>query len=60
MITQLDERGELLRKVEGISSADDIQRLKVFIAGMEAGRAAGEKEFLNQVHNTENVLMKNK
>lgn len=38
MKTQLDEKKELLRKVECLSSADEIQKVKVFIAGMEAER----------------------
>lgn len=39
MNTQLDERQELLRKVEKLSPTD-IQKVRVFIAGVEAGRAA--------------------
>lgn len=42
MNTQLDARQELLRKVEKLSPPD-IQKVRVFIAGVEAGRAtAGE------------------
>lgn len=39
MNTQLDARQELLRKVEKLSPSD-IQKVRVFIAGVEAGRAA--------------------
>ena len=39
MKTQLDERQELLRKIKRLSPAD-IQKVKVFIAGVEAGKAA--------------------
>ena len=44
MKTQLDEKQDLMRKVESLSSDDEIQRLKVFIAGMEAGKAVKENE----------------
>lgn len=43
MDTQLDIRQELLRKVEKLSPTD-IQKVKVFIAGVEAGKAAMEEE----------------
>lgn len=43
MKTQLDEKQDLLRKIEHISSADDIQRVKIFIAGLEAGRGIFQK-----------------
>lgn len=47
MNTQLDARQELLRKVEKLSPMD-IQKVRVFIAGVEAGRAlAGECEAAN-------------
>jgi poly(3-hydroxybutyrate) depolymerase len=44
MKTQLDEKQDLLRKVERLSSADEVQKVKVFIAGMEAGKAVREME----------------
>lgn len=43
MNTQLDARQELLRKVEKLSPSD-IQKVRVFIAGVEAGRTARENE----------------
>lgn len=43
MNTQLDERQELLRKVEQLSPMD-IQKVRVFIAGVEAGKAAMAEE----------------
>lgn len=43
MNTQLDERQELLRKVEKLSPTD-IQKVRVFIAGVEAGKAAMAEE----------------
>ena len=43
MKTQLDEKQDLLCKVERLSSADEVQKVKVFIAGMEAGKAVREK-----------------
>lgn len=45
MNTQLDERQELTRKIEKLSPAD-IQKVRVFISGMEAGRTAKENECL--------------
>lgn len=42
MKTQLDEKQDLLRKIERLSSADEVQKVKVFIAGMEAGKAVKE------------------
>lgn len=42
MKTQLDEKQDLLRKIERLSSVDEVQRVKVFIAGMEAGKAVRE------------------
>lgn len=42
MKTQLDERQDLLSKIERLSSADEVQKVKVFIAGMEAGKAVRE------------------
>ncbi len=42
MKTQLDEKQDLLSKVESLSSADEVQKVKIFIAGMEAGKAAKE------------------
>ena len=44
MKTQLDEKQDLMRKVERLSSADEVQKVKVFIAGMEAGKAVREME----------------
>ena len=38
MNTQLDERQELINKIELLCPAD-IQKVRVFIAGVEAGRA---------------------
>lgn len=43
MNTQLDERQELLKKVDKLSPAD-IQKVRVFIAGVEAGKAAMAEE----------------
>lgn len=45
MNTQLDERQELAKKIEKLSH-DDIQKVRVFIAGVEAGRTARENECL--------------
>lgn len=42
MRTQLDEKQDLMHKVERLSSIEEIQKLKIFIAGMEAGKAAKE------------------
>ena len=42
MKTQLDKKRDLLSKVERLSSADEVQKVKVFIAGMEAGKAIRE------------------
>lgn len=42
MKTQLDEKQDLISKVESLSSIDEIRQLKVFIAGMEAGKAVKE------------------
>lgn len=39
MKTQLDEKQDLLRKVERLSSADEVQKVKAFIVGMEVGKA---------------------
>ena len=39
MKTQLDEKQDLLRKIARLSSADEVQKVKAFIAGMEAGKA---------------------
>ena len=39
-MTQLDEKQELIQKIERLSSADDIQKVKIFISGLEAGKAA--------------------
>ena len=44
MKTQLDEKQDLLRKVARLSSADEVQKVKAFIAGMEAGKAIREME----------------
>ena len=38
MKIQLDEKQDLIRKIKRRSSADEIQKVKVFIAGMEAGK----------------------
>lgn len=43
MNTQLDERQELINKIELLSPAD-IQKVRVFIAGVEAGRATMANE----------------
>lgn len=45
MKTQLDERQDLLSKIERLSSADEVQKVKVFIAGMEAEKAVREMEY---------------
>lgn len=39
---ELDKSGrkELIHKIECISSAEEIQKIRIFIAGMEAGKAA--------------------
>ena len=42
MKTQLDEKQDLINKIKGLSSVDEIQKLKVFIAGMEAGKTVKE------------------
>lgn len=42
MKTQLDEKRDLMHKVERLSSIEEIQKLKIFIAGMEAGKVAKE------------------
>ena len=42
MKTQLDEKQELINKIK-VLSASDIQRLKVFIAGVEAGKEIKER-----------------
>lgn len=47
-MTELDEKLDLIKKVERISSAEEVQKLKVFIAGMEAGKAAWELESKKQ------------
>lgn len=44
MKTQLDEKQDLLRKIARLSSADEVQKVKAFIAGMEAGKAIREME----------------
>ena len=41
MKTQLDEKQELINKIK-VLSASDIQKLKVFIAGVEAGKEIKE------------------
>lgn len=38
MRTKLDEKKDLLHKVENLSSAEEVQKIKIFIAGMEAGK----------------------
>lgn len=43
MNTQLDERQELAQKIEKLSHVD-IQKVRIFIAGVEAGRTARENE----------------
>lgn len=51
MNTQLDERQELLRKVEKLSPAD-IQKVRVFIAGVEAGKSvtvSSRKPYIRQM-----------
>lgn len=42
MKTQLDEKQNLLSKIERLSSVDEVRKVKVFIAGMEAGKAIRE------------------
>ena len=44
MKTQLDEKQDLMRKIERLSTADEVRQLKIFIAGMEAGKAVRETE----------------
>lgn len=44
MKTQLDEKQELIKKIEFISNSDEIQKLKIFISGMEAGKTIMDKE----------------
>lgn len=39
-----DTRKELIRKIECISSVDEIQKIGIFIAGMEAGKAVRDAE----------------
>lgn len=43
MKTKLDERQELLQKV-GLMTASELQKLKVFLLGLEAGKAIRESE----------------
>ena len=44
MKTQLDEKQDLINKIKNISSVDDVLKVKVFIAGLEAGKAIKETE----------------
>lgn len=44
MKTQLDEKQDLLRKIEHLSSIDDIRKVKIFIAGMEARKELESEE----------------
>ena len=37
MKTQLDDKQDLIQKIE-LLSASDVQKLKVFLAGVEAGK----------------------
>lgn len=46
MNIQLDERQELTRKIEKLSPPE-IQKVRVFISGMEAGRTAIAKDIQN-------------
>ena len=38
MRTQLDEKREAIKKIEQLTSADEILRVQAFIAGLEAGQ----------------------
>lgn len=42
-MTQLEEKQELIRKIECLSSAD-IQKLKAFLAGIEVGKVLNKQE----------------
>lgn len=44
MKTQLDERQELIQKIKCIVSEDEIRKVKIFIAGLEAGKNVKELE----------------
>lgn len=43
MNTQLDAKQELLKKIQ-LLSYSDMQKLKVFLAGLEAGKQLAERE----------------
>jgi len=43
MNSQLEERRELIRKIE-LLSASDIEKLKVFLSDLEDGKAVKKKE----------------
>ena len=39
MKTELDKRQELIEKIKNLSAPEDVQKVKIFIAGLEAGKA---------------------
>ena len=42
MKTELDKRQELIEKIKNLSAPGDVQKVKIFIAGLEAGKAVKE------------------
>ena len=42
MKTELDKRQELIEKIKNLSAPEDVQKVKIFIAGLEAGKAVKE------------------
>ena len=42
METELDKRQELIEKIKKLSAPEDVQKVKIFIAGLEAGKAVKE------------------
>ena len=42
METELDKRQELIEKIKNLSAPEDVQKIKIFIAGMEAGKAVAK------------------
>ena len=44
MKTQLDKKQDLLHKVACLSSVEDVQKVTIFIAGMEAGKMVKASE----------------
>lgn len=44
MKTQLDEKQELLCKLERLDSPEEVRQVAAYIAGLEAGKAIGKAE----------------